>query len=223
MAESDPGSDETWLLLPDFETSHRIIHAGNWVTYAALGFEWLENVDYDTYWRGPIPQSQAGFGPYGLYSGDAWDSEARQPSDAPGVGRYVSPEGREYKAAKAREHEEYKRRRQADPDYDWWGELVQTNHNAIREDNWFEYAARGFVPVIDLPENYPAMYLLDRKNYYDGDTWDKGAGRPLRFKPGFGVYTSPEGLARRARAERLHRQYRRRLHATWFGDDTAAT
>jgi len=232
MAENDPGSsDESWLLLPDLDTSHRIIHAGNWAMYAALGFKWSQNIDYDTHWRGLTPVSLGAalnpFGPYGLYCGDAYDREARQPADAPGVGIYISPEGREHQAAWRQWRKDLEYCHRDEPDFNWfWDELVKYHHDVIHDDNWSEYAAQGFVPVTDLPLDYPTMDLLGIMNFYDGDTWDEGAGRPARRQKapyGGGVYTTPEGVAHRARAERLHRQYRRRLRAARRGEDTADT
>lgn len=91
-------------------------------------------------------------------------------------------------------------------------------HDVIHEDNWPQYQARGFVEVSELGLDL-AQSLYGAENVYTGDSYDYSATRPLRHKPGIGVYVSPDGLKRReavrAEWERL-RDERSRQHQ---GDD----
>ena len=80
---------------------------------------------------------------------------------------------------------------EAEPDYE--PDFVLPRHDVIHEDNWLEYEARGFFPVpiaaLDLAQEF-----FSTEHIYTGHAFDYEAGRPLRHKPGVGVYTSPEGF-----------------------------
>ena len=83
-------------------------------------------------------------------------------------------------------------------------------HDVIHEDNWPEYAARGF-RVVDRNLESIGEVGLARARYgmehvYTGDAWDEAEGRPLRHKPGIGVYVDPDGLAIRAAKDEAERQ-----------------
>jgi hypothetical protein len=91
--------------------------------------------------------------------------------------------------------------------------------NAIRENNWPEYEARGFQPVpgdgadptvLDLQQSYYGV-----ENVYTGHAYDADAGRPLQHKPGVGIYVDPEGLAI---AEEKERKWTEQS-ARWREDD----
>lgn len=75
--------------------------------------------------------------------------------------------------------------------------------DAITEENWPEYEARGFEPrsahALDPEKGKWSALELARDFYgiehvYTGDAFDEQAGRPLRHKPGKSVYVSPEGM-----------------------------
>ncbi len=74
-------------------------------------------------------------------------------------------------------------------------------HGVIREDNWAEYQARGFEAVDHAAEPTSTIELrfsqtiYGVEHVYTGDAWDEAEGRPLRLKPGVGIYADPEGLA----------------------------
>ncbi len=80
-----------------------------------------------------------------------------------------------------------------------------THHGAIREDNWAEYEAKGFQPVEDLGLRF-VQGFYGVEHVYTGDAYDEKAARPLRHKPGTGIYVSPEGLAVGAEAVRKSRE-----------------
>lgn len=65
-------------------------------------------------------------------------------------------------------------------------------HGVIRENNWSEYEAQGFRPVPEDEKSAEIYYGV--ANVYTGDAYDWEAERPLRHKPGVGVYTNPAGL-----------------------------
>jgi hypothetical protein len=76
------------------------------------------------------------------------------------------------------------------PGYDPDFELP--HHGVIREDNWTEYQAKGYVPV---PEDLKgAQNVFGTEHVFTGDAYDPDEERPLRHKPGVGVYVDPEGL-----------------------------
>jgi hypothetical protein len=81
---------------------------------------------------------------------------------------------------------------------DYEPNFVMPRHDAIREDNWPEYEAKGFAPTSG--SLYFAQTLAGVGNVYTGDKYDEKTGRPLRHKPGKTIYLSPEGV------ERLERQ-----------------
>ena len=88
-------------------------------------------------------------------------------------------------------------------------------HNAIREDNWAEYEARGFTPV-SLPFRYAQM-IFGVEHVYSGDAFSWKEERPLRHKPGSGVYVAPEGeqfaIEQEREREERHRQRQEREEA----------
>lgn len=66
------------------------------------------------------------------------------------------------------------------------------HHDVVHEDNWEEFRAKGWVAV---PEELKgAQAYFGTENVYTGDAYDVDADRPLRHKPGVGVYVTPEGL-----------------------------
>lgn len=67
-------------------------------------------------------------------------------------------------------------------------------YNAIHEDNWAEFEARGFQPVSSEDSIGIQQMMYGVANIYTGDMWDQDAKRPLRHKPGVGHYVSPEGI-----------------------------
>jgi hypothetical protein len=74
-------------------------------------------------------------------------------------------------------------------------------YGVIREDNWPEYQARGFVPV-GTSDGSPRSLAWPQACYgighvYTGDAFDYAEQRPLRHKPGVGIYTEPDGLVYR--------------------------
>jgi hypothetical protein len=85
------------------------------------------------------------------------------------------------------------------PEYE--PDFVLPLRDAIREDNWEEYAAQGFAvrPTIGsektlLTELSSAESTYGTGNVYTGDAFDYDAGKPLRHRPGEGIYISPAGL-----------------------------
>lgn len=72
-------------------------------------------------------------------------------------------------------------------------DFVLPRHDVIHEDNWLEYEARGFFPV-QAPLDIAPDEFFSTEHVYTGHAFDYEAGRPLRHKPGVGVYTSPEGI-----------------------------
>lgn len=101
--------------------------------------------------------------------------------------------------------------------------FVMPNHNVIREDNWEEYKAKGFVPVVAGPEL--AAGIVGIENVYTGDPYDYEAGRPLRHNPapsGAGrVYLSPEGAKHKQEVVAAQREIMRKLGL--YGPDDPAT
>lgn len=86
----------------------------------------------------------------------------------------------------------------------------EAERRRVREDNWPEYCAKGFVPV---PETLgDAMFCYGVENVYTGDPFDFDANRPLRHKPAaeaeITVYVSPAGLA--------HREHQLQEHHSWL-------
>lgn len=66
------------------------------------------------------------------------------------------------------------------------------NHGAIREDNWPEYEAQGFENMIGKLDSIQALY--GAQYVFTGDEFDDDENRPLRHKPGIGIYVSGEGI-----------------------------
>jgi hypothetical protein len=98
-------------------------------------------------------------------------------------------------------------------------------YGVVREDNWEEFRAKGYSVVfsdLDGDEtriSASSILAAEESNYgvenvLTGDAYDYEADRPLRHKPGIGIYVSPEGRehaakrAKRWRAERRQRAER---------------
>src|SRR5215218_7232652 len=94
---------------------------------------------------------------------------------------------------------------QADSGYE--PDFVLPRHGAIREDNWEDYRARGLQPAHGPFEATQAIAGVE--HVYTGDAYDYEAGRPLRHKPGIGVYVDPEGIEQMARGLAKHKQWLR--------------
>lgn len=78
--------------------------------------------------------------------------------------------------------------------------FVLPKRDVITEENWPEFAARGFEathPSYD-PEHPAALdgarALFGIEHVYTGDAYDEEQGRPRRDLPGKGIYVSPEGM-----------------------------
>lgn len=80
-------------------------------------------------------------------------------------------------------------------------DFVLPHIEAIREDNWAEFEARGFGVAIGwrLADVAAAQRWFGIEHVYTGDAYDWEQGRPLRHKPGMSIYVDPEGLAIGAR------------------------
>lgn len=83
--------------------------------------------------------------------------------------------------------------------------FVLPHREVVREDNWAEYEVGGFSVLWESidPEDSLGLVSVARHefgmaNVFTGDAYDNDAGRPLRHKPGMGVYVSPDGVAYRA-------------------------
>ncbi len=66
-------------------------------------------------------------------------------------------------------------------------------HGAIHEDNWVEYEAMGFTPIVGGDMDF-AQTVYGPEHVYSGDKFSWVEGRPLRHKPGTSIYVSPEGI-----------------------------
>ena len=79
-------------------------------------------------------------------------------------------------------------------------EFILPNLEAVHEDNWQELAAQG-VTVLEscISDNDLPVYLQfcqatwGTPNVLTGDAFDEDAQRPLRLRPGHGLYVRPEG------------------------------
>jgi hypothetical protein len=84
-------------------------------------------------------------------------------------------------------------------------DFVLPNRDAVNEANWSEYQAKGFAVVsASVPDEVDVERYLTLvqgeygvANVYTGEAFDRESGRPLRHKPGIGIYVSPEGIAHR--------------------------
>jgi hypothetical protein len=82
-------------------------------------------------------------------------------------------------------------------------EFTFPNIDAVTEDNWQELAAQGVTVAYPCWESQEALRAGLRfaqgaygtGNVLTGDPFDEEEQRPLRLKPGRGVYVRPEGLA----------------------------
>lgn len=90
------------------------------------------------------------------------------------------------------------------PDYAPDFEL--SHHGVIREDNWPQYKAKGFMPLSGDASSPRSLWYAQVhygvQHVYTGDAYDDEAERPLRHKPGLGLYVDPEGLAYGAENDR---------------------
>jgi hypothetical protein len=92
---------------------------------------------------------------------------------------------------------------------DYTPDFELPRHGAIREDNWAEFQAKGFLPVIGGLEFAQAIYGVE--HVYTGDPYDYMEERPLHHQPGIGYYADPEGLAHAEKRAR-EREQRMREH-----------
>jgi hypothetical protein len=83
--------------------------------------------------------------------------------------------------------------------------FVLSHRDAVREDNWEGFAARGFKLYLtadptDMSDQEFRYYLASAEathgaaNVYTGDCYDPDAGRPLRHKQGRSIYIDPAGI-----------------------------
>jgi hypothetical protein len=90
-------------------------------------------------------------------------------------------------------------------------------HGAIREDNWPEHQAAGFQPIWNSDGSARsfgfAQMLYGTEHVYTGDAYDDGERRPLRHKPGVGLYTDPDGVTFHAEKKRKREDYWREREA----------
>ncbi|MGD0197232.1 MAG: hypothetical protein ABSC56_04915 [Solirubrobacteraceae bacterium] len=90
-------------------------------------------------------------------------------------------------------------------------EYVFPNLDAVTEDNWQELVAQGVTVLDPCIEDEPlfkaSLTLLQSTwgtgNVLTGDAFDEEEQRPLRLKPGRGIYVRREGQA-------YHDEFRRR-------------
>jgi len=81
--------------------------------------------------------------------------------------------------------------------------FVFGGNRVISEDNWAEYEAQGVRNLVDaIPEDDDTALRKELSlegrfyrpgNLLLGDAFDAETGRPLRLKPGIGVYVTAEG------------------------------
>jgi hypothetical protein len=86
-----------------------------------------------------------------------------------------------------------------DPDF------VLPHLDAIGEDNWAEYEAKGFGIALGY-DLAAAQRQFGVEHVYTGHAFDFYENRPLRNKPGTSIYVDPEGLAISAEEKRAHEQ-----------------
>lgn len=87
-----------------------------------------------------------------------------------------------------------------EPDFVFGGKRV------ISEESWHDYEAQGVknvTEVVPADDEKSLREELERRgrdygaeNLLLGDAFDVSTGRPLRHKPGIGVYTTAEGVER---------------------------
>ncbi|HET7060199.1 MAG TPA: hypothetical protein VFH99_02690 [Candidatus Saccharimonadales bacterium] len=79
--------------------------------------------------------------------------------------------------------------------------FVRVRRDIITEDNWPEYAAKGFVFLENQEDRADATHLsridsvenfFGSKNVYTGHAFDLDEERPLAHKPGLGIYAGPD-------------------------------
>jgi len=93
-------------------------------------------------------------------------------------------------------------------------EFTRPNIDAVTEENWEQFAAQGVMPITSsVPEKRLQIHLRflqlnwGAANILTGDAYDEVEKRPLRHKPGRGIYMRPEGLA-------YHEEYKESLRHT---------
>lgn len=97
---------------------------------------------------------------------------------------------------------------------------AQPEEHIIREDNWFDYQARGFFRLRSGTREELEAWL-GVENVYPGDAWDEEAGRPLRHKPGTSYYSNEDGLEydfqrwREMSRGQLETEWRRRYESAY--------
>jgi hypothetical protein len=84
--------------------------------------------------------------------------------------------------------------------------FVFGGNRVVSEENWAQYQAEGVVSIIDALdegdlEQFRATLAkevegIGVENLLLGDAFDRDAGRPLRHKPGVGVYATAAGIER---------------------------
>jgi hypothetical protein len=79
-------------------------------------------------------------------------------------------------------------------------DFTRPNIDAVTEENWQELAAEGIsvlAPCLDdktLPAYLQyAQSMWGVAHVLTGDAFDENEQRPLRLKPGHGIYVRPEG------------------------------
>jgi hypothetical protein len=90
---------------------------------------------------------------------------------------------------------------------DYTPDFELPRHGAIREDNWAQFQARGFRPVIGGLGFAQVIYGVE--HVYTGDPYDYMEERPLHHRPGIGVYADPDGLTRGEEWMRKHHEWLR--------------
>lgn len=90
-------------------------------------------------------------------------------------------------------------------------DFVVLRHGEIREDNWEEYQALGFGVLLSQEDPDTLALALSScracygiEHVYTGHAYDAEAGRPLRHKPGTGIYGDANAM-----------EYDRQLRDSW--------
>jgi hypothetical protein len=90
-------------------------------------------------------------------------------------------------------------------------------HGVIREDNWPEYQAKGFIPLWNGDGSTLSVRFAQGQygtaHVYTGDAYDEDEQRPLQHKPGVGLYSDPDGIVYNAEHERKRKEFWRDLEA----------
>lgn len=93
-------------------------------------------------------------------------------------------------------------------------DFVLAHRDAIHESDWADWEAQGYSPIITIEASDMSPDILNItqdvygvEHVYTGDAYDSVAGRPLRHKPGYSIYTHPDG---RAKAKEWSREQKAR-------------